>query len=339
MADFADRQQNGAESLLFLSCDLTGSTRFKQIRSARKEPWQKAFLQFYREFPQRLANVQAEVPGAESIRFNLWKPIGDELIFTCRVESELEIYACIQVWKLVMTQYMKKHLDTEERKGLGVKGGAFLATFPGPDSRSSIPRTPLVEAADPDVVVDNKRVTEMTPVPHADYLLDYFGPSIDTGFRILSRCTARYMTVSLEVAYALLLADHDQSAEARNVDISDLVFLGGEVLKGVWGEGEYPLFAIDVESEDPINAAFEAVGPNRRDLGKMRNLCREHYEHDEWPYKMYLPKASNPKMFKTIPEDVLARYIEEAAKNNEGSEMMPSDEGAELIKEDAVLER
>src|SRR5581483_5568883 len=131
-------------SLLFLSCDIVGSTAFKQQEGTL---WQKTFLSFYREFPQMLGELTSNAnyePG-----FTLWKPIGDELIFTTLVRSERDIYAAVRIWLSALADYEKNVFNDVP---LATKGGAFVATFPGPDSESSIPRNPLSETSDKGVV-------------------------------------------------------------------------------------------------------------------------------------------------------------------------------------------
>src|SRR5579859_7691307 len=91
-------------SLLFLSCDLTGSTQYKQaqiVSSTRSgeqhgSPWQKVFLQFYWEFPQAIAT--ALVDNDSALKFDLWKAVGDELIFTCEVRAEDDVYDAIRIF-------------------------------------------------------------------------------------------------------------------------------------------------------------------------------------------------------------------------------------------------
>lgn len=134
--------------MLFLTCDIVGSTAYKQRHGSA---WQKTFLSFYREFPQMLGDqVRA---GASPLTFELWKPIGDELLFTCKVEHEDDIYDAVRIWLAAMAGYETSSLD-EER--LGTKGGAFIATFPGPDSRCSVPRNPQSEVSDKAVVALNR---------------------------------------------------------------------------------------------------------------------------------------------------------------------------------------
>lgn len=294
-------------SLLFLSCDLTGSTHFKQNQAkngvgTNEVPWQKTFLQFYREFPQELAIKQVELE-TEDLTFDLWKAVGDELIFTCQITSENDIYNAVRTWISTLKDYAVNSLDGTS---LGTKGGAFVATFPGPDSESSIPRRPKTETSGADVV-DLNRAALAGNRSHSKYLFDYFGPSIDTGFRVLSKCSPRHFTISVEVAYALASAHLSPRPNRESFLSDDLVLVGAEELKGVWGGQAYPLFAIDLEHESEISRAFSKFQHNGTTLDDIMTLCSACYESTGWPFRLYLPDAKNDA-FKQIPVDPLEYY-------------------------------
>lgn len=237
-------------SMIFLSCDLTGSTKFKQRKDLR-EPWQKVFLQFYREFPQRLAMTRVEL-NTTDLEFQLWKPVGDELFYSCVVRSESDVYRAVLTWLKAMRDYELQSLDDTD---LGVKGGAFIATFPGPDSRSSVPRFPDSEDSDAEVIALNRDALQAQD--NDAFVYDYFGPSIDTGFRVISKCTPRYFTLSVEVALAILgLRVVGAGGQGVVPDTDDYLLLDFVELKGVWGDKPYPIVAIDMRHDDPVNQAY-----------------------------------------------------------------------------------
>ena len=180
-----------------------GSTQFKQ----RTDGWQKVFLSFYREFPQFVATASRAAEDGDGAQFRLWKAVGDELIFEVIVQSEKDVGLAVRVWLDAMEKY---ELEVLHKSGLALKGGAFIATFPGPDSESTIPRTPDIEDSDNPVVVLNEKALTGHRA-YTKYLYDYFGPSIDTGFRVFSLSTQRFFTLSVEVAWAMAAAAHDAS--------------------------------------------------------------------------------------------------------------------------------
>lgn len=309
-------------SVLFLSCDLVGSTHFKQQRKL----WQKVFLSFYREFPQ----ILGELTRAEHFEpgFSLWKPVGDELIFTAVVTTEDQVYRAVRLWTCAMESYETYVLSDI---GMKTKGGAFIATFPGPDSESSIPRDPAMEKSDKGVVELND---EALASRSDDYLFDYFGPSIDTGFRVLSACSNRFFTLSVEVAWAMAQCAVDVGVRTDRYPLEDLRLLDAREFKGVWNGREYPLFALDLQSSDPVNKALSKIRSDGVSPLDVVNLCRECSQKSDWPSRLYLPRSSHVE-FGTIPEDSLEEL---RANSMDGAETVPpGGDVGESLEEDAPL--
>lgn len=125
---------------------------------------------------------------------------------------------------------------------------------------------------------------------------DYFGPSIDTGFRVLSSATARHFTLSVEVAWAMLWVGTCANGE-NNTDrhLNDLDLLGVRDLKGVWGDRDYPLFALDRRHDDPVHQALRELDGSSRDLAHWAELCRACAASDGWPSAIYLPSRAFPR--------------------------------------------
>lgn len=307
-------KQDRPVSQIFLSCDLTGSTNFKQ-RTDLSEHWQKVFLQFYREFPQRIATTQVEEDTVR-LKFELWKPVGDELIYWCAVKSEIDVYDAVRTWLRAMRRYETEHL---EGNGMGTKGGAFVATFPGPDSRSSVPRRPDIEVSDDDVV-DLNRQAHSGQLAHSKYLYDYFGPSIDTGFRVTNLCEPRYFTLSVEVTMAMTGLTLTPGEHSDRTTTDDFLLLHYQSLKGVWGGRKYPIFAIDRGYDDPVNAAFMKF-ENRPESKDVHDLCNVCYQSANWPSQLYLPEAIN-ELFHREPVDPLADYV---STTSAGAESVPEE--------------
>lgn len=307
-------------SLLFLSCDIVGSTAYKQRRNAL---WQKTFLSFYRVFPQMVGEHTRE--KSYDPNFNLWKPIGDELIFTSRVRTEADVNAAVHIWLDAMREYEESVLGEE---GLATKGGAFIATFPGPDSQSSIPRDPLSEKSDKGVVeLNDEAIASQSP----DYLFDYFGPSIDTGFRVINACSRRYFTMSVEVAWAI--ARHLEDSNV--ISTHELLLLDTREFKGVWDGRAYPLFALDRDHEDPVNRALAKIHQRELKASAVLELCKQCSAKPNWPSALYLPDSANEE-FKATPIDSLAPMRDNSM---EGAESIPPAEGSgpESLSSDAPL--
>jgi hypothetical protein len=300
-------------SLLFLSCDLVGSTQFKQSQSERatssSQTWQKVFLSFYREFPQKVGETakmfeeENRTAGSSvgATSFQLWKPIGDELVFTVTVKSERDVAAAVRIWLAALNAYEKDSLSDSP---LSTKGGAFIATFPGPDSYATIPLNPMMEASSADVAWLNEQALSKK-WNRNNYMYDYFGPSIDTGFRIYSACSQRFFSLSIEVAYCLAHCHSSQVQAERGIYESvDLAFIGNKAFKGVWNGREYPLFAVDRHHDEEINAALRVVTDDRLDPAHVKAVAHACLSSNGWPSRLFLPEGNN-QLVQATPESVL----------------------------------
>ncbi len=306
-------------SELFVSCDLTGSTAYKQGQP--EGGWELDFLAFYQQFPEMLGRHCREA----GVDLRLWKPIGDELVFRTPVRSEKDVAAAVRVWLAAMDQYTDEVLA---KKPLNTKGGAFIGTFPGPDVEAGIHREPVESDSARGVVELNDEALKKRD--NDRFVYDYFGPSFDTGFRILGQASQRHFTLSVEVALAMLRHAVDGG------DGTDLVLLGTRELKGVWRGRDYPLFAIDRKARDPINTIMRKIGgPSNDNREQWRDLCEECLRDPNWPSGIYLPDSNHASLLGQKPTDALTNH--RSQNNMVGSEQRPSpreeSKGHELPKE------
>ncbi|MGU3652854.1 hypothetical protein [Mycolicibacterium sp. A43C] len=232
-------------SILFLSCDLQNSTQFKQ---SEENDWIKTFLAFYTEFPSILSAEVAKSCSGLSGRLSLWKAIGDELIFSVLIDSEQECSDAVDVWLAAMLAFEHQHLLS--KTPMTLKGGAFLATVPAPDRRVAIPRTVRAkeDESQRDAEAANEETLNEAPEEGAvEFAMDFVGPSIDTGFRVLKYATRRYFALTVEVAHLLFKHYSDQEQRERRAHL-----VGTHVLKGVWGGKPYPVFALERELGETV---------------------------------------------------------------------------------------
>lgn len=244
-------------SILFLSCDLQNSTQFKQ-KGGTGDTWIATFLAFYTEFPKLLSAEISKACATLQGRLLLWKAVGDELIFSVRIRSEGECSDAVDVWLETMLAFEKEHLL--DKTPMTLKGGAFLATVPSPDRRVAIPRTVhSVDRSHLDAEAMNEATLNATDDDSefsATFAMDFVGPSIDTGFRILKYASRRYFVLTVEVAHILFKHYSDTVQSDRRAHL-----VGTHELKGVWGGKPYPVFALarKLDHETPaqlLTAAF-----------------------------------------------------------------------------------
>ncbi len=132
--------------LLFLSADLVGSTAFKQANShlgaGNKDskyqlpPWASEIANFYRLFPHEFKSELARACDdtkpklADGFSFGkqpeLWKAVGDELIFKKEISDSRQIAVTVLAWIRTLTT-IKQKLGS---KTLNIKSFIWTAGFP-----------------------------------------------------------------------------------------------------------------------------------------------------------------------------------------------------------------
>jgi hypothetical protein len=143
------------------------------------------------------------------------------------------------------------------------------------------------------------------------YLYDYFGPSIDTGFRVMHEANERYFPLSVEVAWALA-----EAAGTAVGQVQDFTFLGEYGFKGVWDGRGYPLFCIDRRWDNSFHVALRLLGSGGLVPHSISEVCRTCSAEPHWPTAAFLPK-SHCEGLKRAPDPALARRTEETFATNE----------------------
>ncbi|MFL0278161.1 hypothetical protein [Mycobacterium sp. SMC-19] len=279
-------------SRLFLSCDLVGSTRHKQSAGDTRV-WIPDFLRFYYDFPARVREALDDSDLASRLKF--WKAVGDELLFTIDIKRESDVYRTVNAWVKAMAQY-EAELGAKNREGnsspnkMKTKGGAFIATFPDPDYVVAVPTAPVEPDSERDVVVRNEAMKKEANGGNGHLLIDYLGPSIDTGFRVISACNQRYFTLSLEVAWAMTY--HRRNNENKS-SLPGLLLLEERQMKGVWDEREYPVFAIDRHRESAIVKKINRVqGRKKIGLLDVDGLAAACLDDEKWPSRVHFRESA-----------------------------------------------
>lgn len=239
---------------LFLSADLSGSTAYKNSPAGLERQdgvptWVSAFQNFYVEFPSLLEDIYARkqvgtVTGGRCPQ--LWKAIGDELVFCGRVYSRVEIARCIDVFVEALHDYRRTLSDAAATRGkIDLKGAAWLAAFPEPnlavrlrrgsDDIEHLSMSEALEAA-----------ADAEPFAH-----DFLGKAIDTGFRVGASAERSRFAVSVQLARVLLsLKPGDASSHTVRADLP-------RSLKGLNEGAPYPVLYIDTMEDFPFKAVRE----------------------------------------------------------------------------------
>lgn len=193
------------EFILFLSVDIIDSSLHKKTIASEDYTCYKDFKYFFTFFTTHIAS------SADAIE--VWKFLGDEIIFTSTLKSYNDILKYTQYFQKVLVTFNK---DTSRK--IKCKGTIWLANLP----------------------VYNMRIA---PIPDKDP--DYIGPSIDAGFRLSSFSDERKLVVSVDVVYAIHTTSDAQRHDDPKIPKFKTCYDGVSKLKGVYNNELYPIFWID----------------------------------------------------------------------------------------------
>lgn len=148
--------------ILFLSVDIKGSTGFKQHDDnfGYVDRWFGFFYTFYSEFQTEFSTqcLNAFKNGLASDKFpTLWKPIGDELVFTIPIHKAVEVKHAVSAFCETLQKRSQYLRSSRKEFHLDVKGTCWLAEFPCTNAEFIFP-------------YNNTEKSQIT---------DYTGPSID----------------------------------------------------------------------------------------------------------------------------------------------------------------
>lgn len=288
---------------LFLSADIVGSTAFKQRSGKDADQWFGLVGSFYmmaeRYFAYRWAQAEYRYQLSERpLLFGtappeLWKTIGDEVLFTKDISHPSEAMMCMSIWLQVLDDLRKL---LQKTGSLDLKSTAWLADFPirnraillrvrgkkvnenpstgGVKEHSNAMAAGAAktgvwaEVDDPGEDFDwlNDCLYGEIQEDGAEVINpDFIGQSMDTGFRVGTAASARKLMLSVELAHML-------SMECEKLDTGPYQkgafpvrsftfhYEGRLNLKGVLDGTPYPLIWLDVEPAKRIHVAEDALG-------------------------------------------------------------------------------
>ncbi|WP_237481211.1 hypothetical protein [Lichenibacterium dinghuense] len=259
---------------LFLSVDLVGSTAFKDDEHGLQmsedgitQVWTREIRGFHTGFPANLTRkFEDQLPeGAAYAEAppRLWKTIGDEAVFCCKLLGPEHLHACV----LAFVDTLREFGRVLESKGgrLDVKGCGWVATFPTPNV--ALPVSERIEAASAADVPFDDDVEVACDANPRDF--DFLGKHVDIGF-----CLGRFagpdkFVMSVELAHLLTAAGASASFD------EDLGYHGREPMKGVLRGRPYPVVYLDAD-RSPTNRAVKEA--ERAMLG-LPSVTRDRVAH------------------------------------------------------------
>jgi hypothetical protein len=250
--DYDDSGERGAYACkhyrldLFLSVDVAGSTAFKfsnslsggaQQNGDAPNGWFTTIKKFYITFHQTFLSSIEQAVGNERNCVELWKALGDELIYRVTV-SDMHVIARI-VMSFIDTVHSTRKVVRGQSKSLDLKASAWLVDFPARNAIidfDGLRDGGLTEDEDHD-----QNVNHSTHRPFRDFI----GPSIDAGFRLGKVATRSKMALSVELALILSKAQSHKRCYPFIFGYD-----GREDMKGVLGGDGYPVVWLDIEDND-----------------------------------------------------------------------------------------
>lgn len=301
---------------LFLSADIVGSTGLKQSRlgasaeeiQKQHTAWFSAIQGFYIESRQSFLREWEAAEknwSGKPEHFGeppeVWKTIGDEVIFVKILTDYRQVAVCLKCWIAALSA-MRVFLQ-EQNPRLNVKSTAWLAGFPvenkevvlsldGPEGGREI-EDYYKESGD---ILNRYYADGKT----GDVSLDFIGPAIDIGFRLAAQSDSRRFVLGVGIPYILALTNPTQDKLLEDFD----VFYSGSVpLKGVLGGLTYPVFWIDLAEpgslatrEDRLTR-FEAPG---RDA--IRRYCEAFYDaHSAYIFTPFIYSLTEQQLINPPP--------------------------------------
>lgn len=198
------------ELYCLFSVDLANSTSNKYT-----DPhWDNLILNFYEKIPLHFQTILSSKGVSNTIE--IWKYVGDEILFYSKITDILQIPLTVSAFK----ETLEFFLNNQDR--IAIKGTIWTAQLNRIDKSFYANRS------------SNNNNNN----------LDFIGPSIDCGFRISKFATQQYIAISVEVAD--LCKDSPYLLEA-------MYFNNSEFLKGVnHNDRAYPIFLIKLDSNKQI---------------------------------------------------------------------------------------
>jgi hypothetical protein len=208
-------------------------------------------------------------------------------------------------------EFHRKELRTKYTT-LDLKAAAWLAGFPINNAEivlSNRPREIKDPLVDGDSVLHNLLMLEkyysQDENERKDLVLDFIGPSMDTGFRVSELATSRKFAVTVDLAYMLAFSSRTEKEFIRQYREPSFRYDGRIEVKDVDG-GPYPFFWIDMNADDPLHRDEDALLPKVDiEVDKVESFCEKYFQfrarergHVMLPY---IFNSSSPP-FNAMPE-------------------------------------
>lgn len=223
-----ETHNNKKDLILFVSFDLVNSSEYK---ITNKGSWLKVIIRLIKSIANEMQKND----------FNIWRVIGDEIIFTRTITNQEQLKESISITYEVLVKLERKlkngeiFTDYVQDRSLGEK------IFEPEEIEIIIEQGILALKAAAWVALIEKDSNTVKKVDNVAYnfttaigqVLEFQGNDIDAGFRVCKECTMeRRFALSAELAYIL---------SKDSIYNSRLHVITYKKLKGVWNQRLYPV--------------------------------------------------------------------------------------------------
>lgn len=261
---------------IFLSVDLSGSTAFKnsgygEERVEGETPrWVLEFQNFYSHFPSAFKaeyQKQRTVASGSDPCPDVWKALGDELVFCGRVSNARSVATILH--SFIETIHKFRKILFEKALPLNVKGAAWLAAFPEPNRAVNL-RTRKAK----DFLLSTEQLERAADNTPSDF--DFLGKAIDTGFRVGSTATPEKFSICVQLGTLL-------SSVPEGTGLNYTIYFDPPImLKGVNQGNAYPVLYLDTLKHMPLEGVrskertlLGQKAPDREQLSDyLRSYCQ-----------------------------------------------------------------
>ena len=228
------KETNRTDVVLFVSFDISNSTYYK---TKHYDIWPVVLAWMIRKIKESVRE-SSETSTAQA---EVWRVLGDEVIFVVRLTDIEQVYASIDGFYDVLIRLCNEiddgtffrllpALSRADRNSLkldnklSIKAAAWIAIV------TNVANINLLKANDTGYFIENIHDMSLKKGEYEGH--DFLGIDIDTGFRIAENTLPRQMALSFELA--CLLSDQINQKE-------NLYIVTYKTLRGVWDYRDYPI--------------------------------------------------------------------------------------------------
>lgn len=299
---------------IFLSVDLSNSTSYKSQRAPHQ--WVPTFRDFYSEFSDlfrrnhifEIEELGESVSRLRERKPNLWKTVGDEIIFVNRVDSCFEVSLFVKAFAKSLQEYNSILREDGDRSSLSVKGSAWIASFPYPNITIAIPT--LSDPSDNSDITETEQIelsADESPNRH-----EFLGKGLDYGFRIAKNAADDFFVISPALAGILIRANVNEKFKKDYDSLKLPIVLREPVhFKGVLNGSRYPVLGVPVDRDEHWGRLrkleSELLSRSAGDDNKLQQYLRDFialHEVEEPSLKIRPNEPDEP-----VPDYYTSKYV------------------------------